>query len=65
MKAARIVFALAMVAVASTSTADAATVCLDQYYRCLNDTWDTKGFERFLADMECGTQYIGCLRRQA
>lgn len=65
MKATRIVFAFAMLAVATTSTANAATACLDTYYRCLNDTWDTKGITRFLADLECGTQYIGCLRRQA
>jgi hypothetical protein len=62
MKIRRLGFAVA-IAMLSPGAAHAATTCLDTYYKCLNNTWDTSGFERFLADLECGTEYIGCLRK--
>lgn len=35
--------------------------CVKEFEKCLNDTWYTTGFLRFLADMECATQYAACL----
>lgn len=65
MKASRVVLIMALMAFGIPGLASAATSCKDTYYKCLNDSWDTKGFERVLADIECGTEYIGCLRRLA
>ena len=62
MKASRFTIAFAAAAMFLPGSAHALT-CLDGYYKCLNDSWNTKGFERFLADVECGTAYFGCLRR--
>jgi hypothetical protein len=53
--------ALAVTAILSPGAAHAAT-CLDGYYKCLNDTYNTSGFERYAANFECGVEYIGCLR---
>ena len=61
MKVPRIVMALAVTAILSPGAAHAAT-CLDGYYKCLNDTYNTSGFERYAANFECGVEYIGCLR---
>jgi hypothetical protein len=58
----RSVVLMAAFAVGSPAVASAAT-CLDGYYQCLNDTWDTSGFSRILADLECGARYAGCMRR--
>lgn len=41
----------------------AAASCLGGYYECLNDSWDTSGFERIMADVECFAGYVGCIRR--
>jgi len=38
--------------------------CVDEYQRCLNDTHDTRGVIRVMADVECFAKYVGCIRRQ-
>lgn len=44
------------------SLASAAKTCVDVYEQCLNDTWDTSGLSRYLANLECAARYAGCLR---
>jgi hypothetical protein len=56
-------FAVALVSAIAPATASAAKTCLEVYYECLNDTWDTSGIERVIADAECGARYVGCLRK--
>jgi hypothetical protein len=46
----------------TTASAGAAKTCLDAYYQCLNDSWETTGLERTLADLECGLRYYGCMK---
>ncbi len=41
-----------------------AAICVDGYNKCLNDTWDTSGWQRLLADVECFAEYVGCVRRK-
>jgi hypothetical protein len=41
----------------------AAQTCTTTYNRCLNETWDTSGGTRLLADLECMAAYMGCVRR--
>jgi hypothetical protein len=41
----------------------AAAECTRQYSQCLNDTADTGGIFRVLADLECGAQYAGCISK--
>lgn len=41
-----------------------ASGCTRGYQQCLNDTWDTSGFTRVLADAECFADYVGCVRRK-
>jgi len=65
MKTSRFAIAFAAAAMFLPTVASAAPACLDQYYTCLNDSWNTKGFERFLADFECLVRYTGCLRKEA
>jgi hypothetical protein len=55
-----IFIAIAGLAIA-TPAANAAT-CVQIYEKCLNDTWDTSGFARILADLECAAKYAGCVR---
>lgn len=35
--------------------------CTRQYSQCLNDSYDTSGLLRHLADLECGVRYAACL----
>lgn len=58
----RSVVLMAALAVGSPAAASAAT-CLDSYYTCLNNTWETRGIDRILSDLECGARYAGCMRR--
>jgi hypothetical protein len=37
--------------------------CTEGYIKCLNDTADTSGFLRLMADVECFAAYVGCVRR--
>ena len=48
---------------AAPAIASAATSCADAYDKCLNDTWNTSGFSRILADAECGIRYYSCIRK--
>ncbi len=41
----------------------AASECVKGYESCLNDTYDTSGLTRVLADIECFAGYVGCVRR--
>lgn len=50
--------------VGAPEKAEAAS-CTRGYEMCLNDTWDTRGFARALADVECFAEYVGCVRRKA
>jgi hypothetical protein len=58
----RSVVLMAAFAVGSPAVASAAT-CQDNYYTCLNNTWETRGLARLMADLECGARYAGCMRR--
>ena len=40
-----------------------AAPCTDGYMKCLNDTHDTSGFLRAMADVECFARYTGCVAR--
>jgi predicted transcriptional regulator len=62
MRTSVIVAAMVASGAVAPAAAHAAASCLDQYYVCLNDTWDTKGLERYLADLECGARYYSCMR---
>lgn len=44
------------------SVASAAKTCVETYEQCLNDTWNTSGLTRYLANLECAARYAGCLR---
>lgn len=56
---------LTMIAVAGIAPglASAATSCTATYEKCLNDTWDMKGVAQYLANLECGARYAGCIRQ--
>lgn len=41
----------------------AAAPCTAGYMKCLNDSYDMRGFAEYLANLECGIGYVGCLRR--
>lgn len=61
----RIVPLAAFLAVAAgVPTQARAAACLDGYYGCLNDSWDTSGLAQILADIECFAGYVGCVRNQ-
>jgi hypothetical protein len=49
-------------ALIAPATASAAKTCQEAYYQCLNDTYDTKGWARIAADLECAARYAGCLK---
>jgi hypothetical protein len=55
-------FALVVLSSAAPSLASAAKSCVDVYQECLNDTWNTSGLTRYLADLECAARYAGCLK---
>ena len=38
--------------------------CTDQYQMCLNDSWDTAGATRVMANIECMAGYTGCVRKK-
>jgi hypothetical protein len=40
----------------------AAQDCTREYQTCLNDTSDTTGFTRWLADIECFARYTACIK---
>jgi hypothetical protein len=52
----------AIAAVAIVTPAANAATCVDIYQKCLNDTWNTSGILRTLADLECAAKYVGCVR---
>jgi|GEM_PF-1834284 len=35
--------------------------CTRGYMKCLNDSYDTQGLFRIMADLECGVRYAACL----
>jgi hypothetical protein len=57
-----LMFTLAVGVVAYAPAPTAAQDCTEGYEKCLNDTWDTSGTTRLLADIECFAAYIGCVR---
>jgi hypothetical protein len=63
MKITKLLLVLAVASAGVPAAADAAKTCQDQLNQCLNDSYDTKGFSRFLADVECSAQFAGCIRR--
>ena len=40
-----------------------AAPCTDDYLKCLNDSHDTRGATRLMADVECFARYTGCVAR--
>lgn len=56
-----IVLSVALGAIALDATPASAASCTKQYEQCLNDSWDTEGLTRHLADLECGAEYTGCV----
>lgn len=40
--------------------ADAAP-CTSSYQRCLNDSYSMKGIAEYMANLECGAGYAGCI----
>ena len=57
-----VVAMVAISAVAPAVASAAAATCHEQYYKCLNDSWDATGLQRLMADAECGIRYYGCLK---
>jgi hypothetical protein len=57
-----LILTLAATAAAFTPRAVEAQECTGGYLTCLNDTWDTKGIIRVLADVECFSKYLRCVR---
>lgn len=55
-------FVLTLALVLVTPSIAAAKQCVDQYYMCLNDSWNTSGIFRYIADVKCLLQYLGCVR---
>jgi hypothetical protein len=55
-------FAFVVMSAITPSWASAAKTCVDVYEQCLNDTWDSSGLTRALANLECAARYAGCLR---
>ncbi len=47
-------------ATAQSSPDDELDRCTEEYYWCLNDTWDTTGWDRIIADLSCKIQQWGC-----
>jgi len=39
-----------------------ASSCTAAYDKCLNDSWDTSGIRRIMADIDCFAEYIGCVK---
>ena len=35
--------------------------CTNNYVKCLNDSYELKGFLRLMADVECFADYVGCV----
>lgn len=59
-------FVLGMAAVlgaAAFAPQPVAASCAQDYAQCLNDSWNLKGMLQVLADVECGAEYAGCIRR--
>lgn len=55
---------LALVIAAGVTTMPApaaAAPCTSGYQRCLNDSYEMKGFAEYLANLECGVRFAGCL----
>lgn len=44
------------------AVASARTSCIGIYELCLNNSWNTSGITRMLADIECAARYAGCIR---
>lgn len=35
--------------------------CTEAYEKCLNDSYDKKGFAEYLANLECGARFARCI----
>jgi hypothetical protein len=57
-----LMFTIAVGLVAYAPAPATAQDCTAGYEKCLNDTYDTSGATRLLADIECFAAYIGCVR---
>ncbi len=61
----RLILGLALVGlVAAAPRPVAAEDCARGYAQCLNDNWDLTGMLQVLSDVECGAEYVGCVRRK-
>lgn len=61
MKKIMLILTLAATAASFTPRAAAAQECTNGYTRCLNDTHETEGFIRVMADIECFSKYLKCV----
>lgn len=61
MKKIMLILTLAASAASLTPRAAAAQECTRGYLTCLNDTHDTDGIVRVLADIECFSKYLKCV----
>jgi len=55
--------AVATVALAPRPVAAQHADCSWGYTQCLNDSWELKGILQSMADIECFTDYLGCIRK--
>ncbi len=53
--------ALATVALAPRPAAAQEADCTRNYVSCLNDSYDLEGIFQTMADIECFTEYLGCI----
>jgi hypothetical protein len=58
----RIILSVLVLTALLLPAAASARTCISVYEQCLNDTWNTSGITRILADIECGARYAGCVR---
>lgn len=61
MKKIMLILTMAATAVPFTPRTVAAQECTNGYLTCLNDTHDTEGIIRVMADIECFSKYLKCV----
>ena len=61
-----LVLAVMLTLAGATGVQARESTCLNGYFLCINDASQEEGaFWRTLAEMECGVEYYGCMRRLA
>lgn len=54
--------ALVIATAMTIPTTATAAPCTAGYMRCLNSSYDMKGFAEYLANLECGISFAACLK---